>query len=64
MRSNQERLLDICDRWDREAAALEQMADQRSEYTDTDQQQLRTHARVKHQCANELRVEARRVRNG
>jgi len=57
-------LLELCDRWDRQATELEKMAENGAEYTAAEKKLLRMHARVKRGDANELRIEARKIRHG
>ncbi len=54
---------DLSARWDREANGYEQQA-RNAEYSATERKLLEMHARVKRACANELRMEARKVSRG
>ena len=58
-------ITDLCEHWDREAHALDRAADQRgTDYSAEVRKLMRMHARVKRGTANELRIEARKVRRG
>jgi hypothetical protein len=56
---------DITARWEREATGYERQAeDVKSDLTPIDRKLLQMHARVKRGCANELRIEMRRITRG
>ena len=56
---------DMCERWEREAFGLERLADLRdADYTAVDRKLMHMHARIKRACAQELRLESRRLRRG
>lgn len=61
---NRDLATELCNRWDRDASALEREAEHGQAYSKAERAQLRMHARVKRSCANELRIEARKVRRG
>lgn len=56
---------ELINRWEREAGGLEKQADDKSQdYSEIERRLLRMSARVKRADANELRIEAQRVRRG
>ena len=65
MSSNRTWTDELCDRWDREAGGLERLADLRdAEYSAVDRKLMHMHARIKRACAQELRLESRKLRRG
>ncbi|KAB2901268.1 MAG: hypothetical protein F9K31_02465 [Dokdonella sp.] len=56
--------LAMVERWELEAAALDRMATDVARYDAGDRKLLRMQARVKRACAQELRLEAAKLRRG
>lgn len=54
----------LADRWDREAFGYEQQAKTGVDYSTIERRLLEMHARVKRGCANELRIESRKIARG
>ena len=56
---------EMCDRWEREASGLERLANLRdADYSAVDRKLMQMHARIKRVCAQELRLESRKLRRG
>jgi len=54
----------LAQRWEQEAFALDRMATDVARYDAGDRKLLRMQARIKRACAQELRIEAGKLRRG
>jgi|GEM_PF-1929705 len=56
---------ELCNRWDSEASGLERLAElPNADYSAVDRKLMNMHARIKRACAQELRLESRKLRRG
>jgi hypothetical protein len=64
MASNRELADVLSQRWDTEAAAQERLVEGQNEFTPVERKVLKAQATMRRACANELRIEARKVTRG